>query len=49
MLHHIEEFGVYAEITGFKGVKFSDAEAFLKESPKESPTKLLSCSSSMQT
>jgi tRNA threonylcarbamoyladenosine modification (KEOPS) complex Cgi121 subunit len=34
MLHHIEEFGVYAEITGFKGVKFSDAEAFLKDSRK---------------
>ncbi len=35
MLHHMEEFGVYAEITGFKGVNFSDAEAFLKESRKK--------------
>jgi tRNA threonylcarbamoyladenosine modification (KEOPS) complex Cgi121 subunit len=34
MLHRIEEFGAYAEITGFKGVKFSDAEAFLKENRK---------------
>jgi tRNA threonylcarbamoyladenosine modification (KEOPS) complex Cgi121 subunit len=34
MLQQIEEFGVYAEITGFKEVKFSDAEAFLKESRK---------------
>jgi tRNA threonylcarbamoyladenosine modification (KEOPS) complex Cgi121 subunit len=35
MLQHMEEFGTYAEITGFKGVKFSDAETFLKESRKK--------------
>ena len=35
MLHHLEDFGVYTEITGFKGVRFSDAEAFLKESRKK--------------
>ncbi|MGA3112442.1 MAG: KEOPS complex subunit Cgi121 [Candidatus Bathyarchaeia archaeon] len=35
MLHHLEDFGVYTEITGFKGVRFSDAEAFLKECRKK--------------
>ena len=35
MLHRIEEFGVYVEITGFEGVKFSDAEAFLKDTRKK--------------
>jgi tRNA threonylcarbamoyladenosine modification (KEOPS) complex Cgi121 subunit len=35
MLHYLEEFSVYCEITGFKGVRFSDAEGFLKESRKK--------------
>jgi tRNA threonylcarbamoyladenosine modification (KEOPS) complex Cgi121 subunit len=35
MLHTIKEFGVYAEITGFKNVKFSDAESFLKATRKK--------------
>ncbi len=35
MLHQIKEFGAYAEITGFRAVKFSDAEAFLKECRKK--------------
>ncbi len=36
MLHQIEEFGVYLEIAGFRGVKFGDTEAFLKENRKKS-------------
>jgi tRNA threonylcarbamoyladenosine modification (KEOPS) complex Cgi121 subunit len=35
MLHCIREYGVYAEITGFKNTKFRDAEAFLKAHRKE--------------
>jgi len=34
MLHHFEEFNCYAEITGFKGVKFEQAEAYLKNNRK---------------
>jgi len=35
MLHQIKEFGAYAEITGFRDAKFSDAETFLKECRKK--------------
>ena len=31
-MHYIEEYGAYAEINGFRNVKFSDAEGFLKDS-----------------
>ncbi|MGA2681661.1 MAG: KEOPS complex subunit Cgi121 [Candidatus Bathyarchaeia archaeon] len=40
MLHYFEEFGVYCEVTGFKGVRFSDAEGFLKESRKRTRLKV---------
>jgi tRNA threonylcarbamoyladenosine modification (KEOPS) complex Cgi121 subunit len=30
MLYHLEEFGRFVEITGFKGIKFEVAEAYLK-------------------
>lgn len=30
MLHHLEEFGKHAEITGYRGISFAKAEAFLK-------------------
>jgi tRNA threonylcarbamoyladenosine modification (KEOPS) complex Cgi121 subunit len=40
MLHYLEEFSVYCEVTGFKGVRFSDAERFLKESRKKTPLNL---------
>ena len=35
MLHRIKEYGKYAEITGFKGIKFVQAESFLKANRKE--------------
>jgi tRNA threonylcarbamoyladenosine modification (KEOPS) complex Cgi121 subunit len=35
MLHCIKEYGRYAEITGFKNIKFVQAEAFLKANRKE--------------
>jgi tRNA threonylcarbamoyladenosine modification (KEOPS) complex Cgi121 subunit len=35
MLHCIEEYGKYAEITGFKNIKFAQAEAFLKANRKK--------------
>jgi tRNA threonylcarbamoyladenosine modification (KEOPS) complex Cgi121 subunit len=34
MLHHFEEFNIYAEISGFRGIKFEQAEAFLKSNRK---------------
>jgi tRNA threonylcarbamoyladenosine modification (KEOPS) complex Cgi121 subunit len=35
MLYCIKEYGKYAEITGFKNIKFVQAEAFLKANRKE--------------
>ena len=35
MLHYIEEYGKYAEITGYKNIKFARAEEFLKANRKE--------------
>ena len=35
MLRHFEEFGEYAEITGFSNVKIEDAESFLKATRRE--------------
>jgi KEOPS complex subunit Cgi121 len=37
MLKHIEEFGKYAAITGFRNVKIKDAKEFLKKIHKEKP------------
>ena len=37
MLHHFREHGVYAEITGFRNIEFTRAEAFLKLNRKENP------------
>lgn len=38
MLKHIEEFGNYAEITGFKNVKIRNREEFLETINKEKPS-----------
>ena len=35
MLHHIKEYGKYVEITGFRGIKFIQTEAFLKAKRKK--------------
>ena len=35
MLHYMKEYGKYAEITGFKNIKFIQAEVFLKANRKE--------------
>ena len=35
MLHYIKEYGKYAEITGFRNIKFVQTEAFLKARRKE--------------
>ena len=35
MLYHLKEYGKYAEITGYKNVKFAQVEAFLKGNRKE--------------
>jgi tRNA threonylcarbamoyladenosine modification (KEOPS) complex Cgi121 subunit len=35
MLQHIEEFGKYVEITGYKNIAFDKAEAFLKANRKQ--------------
>ena len=35
MLHYMEEYGKYAEITGYKNIKFARAEEFLKANRKE--------------
>ena len=35
MLHYLKEYGKYVEITGFKSVKFVQAEAFLKTNREE--------------
>jgi tRNA threonylcarbamoyladenosine modification (KEOPS) complex Cgi121 subunit len=35
MLHCIREYGKYAEITGFKNIKFVQAESFLRANRKE--------------
>lgn len=37
MLRHIEEFGKYAEITGFRNVKIKSVEDFLNRINKEKP------------
>jgi tRNA threonylcarbamoyladenosine modification (KEOPS) complex Cgi121 subunit len=34
MLHYFKEFNYYAEITGFRGINFEQAEAFLKANRK---------------
>lgn len=38
MLKHIEEFGKYAAITGFRNVKIKDTKEFLKKMHKEKPS-----------
>jgi tRNA threonylcarbamoyladenosine modification (KEOPS) complex Cgi121 subunit len=35
MLYHLKEYGKYAEITGYRNIKFAKAEAFLKANRKE--------------
>lgn len=35
MLHYIEEFGRYVEITGYRNINFAQAEAFLKTHRKQ--------------
>ena len=35
MLHQLKEYGKYAEITGFRNMKFAKAEKFLKANRKE--------------
>jgi tRNA threonylcarbamoyladenosine modification (KEOPS) complex Cgi121 subunit len=35
MLYHLKEYGKYLEVTGYRYVQFSKAEAFLKASRKE--------------
>jgi KEOPS complex subunit Cgi121 len=35
MLHYIKEYGKYVEITGYRGIPFLKAEAFLKASRKK--------------
>ena len=35
MLYHLKEYGKYAEITGYRNIKFARAEAFLKANRKE--------------
>lgn len=35
MLHYIEEFGRYVEITGYRNINFTQAEAFLKTHRKQ--------------
>lgn len=35
MLHYLKEYGRYAEITGYKNIKFTQAEAFLKANRRE--------------
>jgi len=35
MLYHLKEYGKYAEITGYKKIKFAVAERFLKANRKE--------------
>jgi len=37
VLKHIEEFGIYAEISGFKNVKISQAKEFLDKVSEEKP------------
>ena len=37
MQYLLEEYGKYAEITGYRNVKFEKAEAFLKANRKETP------------
>ena len=36
MQYHIKEHGKYVEITGFKNIQFTRAEAFLKQTEKTS-------------
>ena len=38
MQHYIEEYGKYVEITGYRNIAFAQAEAFLKENRKQTPT-----------
>ena len=35
MLYHLKEYGKYAEITGYRNIKFAKAEEFLKANRKE--------------
>jgi tRNA threonylcarbamoyladenosine modification (KEOPS) complex Cgi121 subunit len=35
MLYHLKEYGKYAEITGYKNIKFAEAEELLKANRKE--------------
>ena len=35
MLYHLKEYGKYAEITGYRNIKFARAEEFLKANRKE--------------
>ena len=37
MLYHLKEYGKYAEITGYRNIKFAEAEEFLKANRKETP------------
>ena len=39
MLHHLKKYGKYAEITGYRNIKFADAEKFLKANRKETSGK----------
>jgi tRNA threonylcarbamoyladenosine modification (KEOPS) complex Cgi121 subunit len=38
--HHFEEFGYYVEITGFRGITFKAADAYLKANRKEAQQKV---------
>ena len=40
MLLYLKEYGKYAEITGFKNIKFVQVEAFLKENRKEAQLRI---------
>jgi tRNA threonylcarbamoyladenosine modification (KEOPS) complex Cgi121 subunit len=40
MLYHLKEYGKYAEITGYKNIKFAVAEEFLKANRKETREKV---------
>lgn len=40
MLHHIEEYNRYVEITGYRGAEFGRAEAFLKANRRGAPNGL---------
>ena len=39
MLYHLKEYGKYAEITGYRNIKFAKAEEFLKANRKENQAK----------